>query len=695
MYRVQNQRGCTGRNRQRLMTDRHDDNATTTAGAETYLNPVHRRDFPDPFVLKFGGEYWAYCTGFWSDGRCFGVMHSRDLVNWRELGGALKPLPGEHPCYWAPEVVYENGRFLMYYSVGNEKQMHIRVAVAEHPAGPFVDSGRQLTTEEFAIDAHVFVDADGTRYLFYATDFLTHTHIGTGTVCDRMIDDFTLAGEARPVTRAKYDWQVYDPHRIEKGGVRWHTVEGPFVLHHKNRYYEMFSGGNWQNISYGVSYALSDRIETEDEWEQVADGQRVLPILRTLPEKVIGPGHNSVARAPDNQQLFCIYHRWAGESGRVLAIDRLDWVGERMIVLGPSTTPQPAPNVPAFADFFDEERTGKLGDNWECAGGRWSVRAGEARQEATEGKSEAFCRTHTESFVVELSLRALSDEEQGGGSFGVSLACADEAAWKFTLVPGTGEAVICWGTPEGGWMLAASIKLPASFNPKVFHLLRVEVDQGFICVALDDVVVRWQGQSRILPDRIALLTESKAAAFKGFALTIGWQDLFTGQEQDVTARGWQPEKTTDSWLVVDEQLRHLRLDGDHATVWKGVPLQSYELIINVKLEAAGAGGVYGFYPMSGFQEERSALLTVERHAQGGWKLLSRDGDEKFEFSLPEIFDPFVYQQFRFRKQSGRLTIQWESEVLGEIKAEHEPTRIGLYAHCAIVAFDMVRVTEIA
>src|SRR4028119_2154252 len=126
--------------------------STHNAGAgddAAYLNPVYRHDFPDPFILKHCGEYWAYCTGFWRDGRAFGVMHSTDLVHWRELAGALAPLAGDHPCYWAPEVVYENGRFLMYYSVGNEKRMHIRVAVAEHPSGPFTDSGHQLTGAEF------------------------------------------------------------------------------------------------------------------------------------------------------------------------------------------------------------------------------------------------------------------------------------------------------------------------------------------------------------------------------------------------------------------------------------------------------------------------------------------------------------------------------------------------------------------
>ena len=144
--------------------------------------------------------------------------------------------------------------------------------VADQPAGPFVDSGHILTHEPFAIDAHVFTDDDGSRYLFYATDTLEHSHIGTGTASDRMLDPFTLAGSPRPVTRARYDWQVYDPHRLDRDGVRWHTVEGPFVLKHKGRYYQMFSGGNWQNPSYGVGHTISADVEAPGEWRQVADG---------------------------------------------------------------------------------------------------------------------------------------------------------------------------------------------------------------------------------------------------------------------------------------------------------------------------------------------------------------------------------------------------------------------------------------
>ena len=670
--------------------------ANGQAGGATYLNPVHRRDFPDPYVLKHAGEYWAYCTGFWRDGRCFGVMRSRDLVNWEELAGALEPLPGEHPCYWAPEVVYDNGRFLMYYSVGDERLMHIRVAVAGRPAGPFVDSGRRLTHEEFAIDAHVFADDDGARYLFYATDFLTHTHIGTGTVVDRMLDEFTLAGEPRPVTRARYDWQVYDPRRIEKGGVRWHTVEGPFVLKRKGRYYEMFSGGNWQNLTYGVSYATSDRVLRTDEWEQVADGARVLPVLRTVPEKVIGPGHNSVVRGPDNLQLFCVYHRWDKEAGRVLAVDRLDWAGERMIVIGPSTTPQPAPQPAAVTSFVEEDVPEGAGTGWEVtSGSRWSVRGGEARQEAREGWAEARRPTGGQNFVLEAGLRAL-DESRPGGQLGVVIYGGGRELLRFGLDAGAKQAVLR-SAARGDGSREARLDLPGRFAPASFHLLRLAVNAGGLEVSLDEKVLRWQGSFSAQPDAVGLFTHGATAAFKGFALTIGWEDLFTEQVEP-TLRGWQVLAGQPSWRVSGGQLHSPAAAGEAAQViGKGEPLENYELVINARLvhEAAdAAGGGYGIYAALPQAGTRGVLCSVERLTEGGWRLRC-EADEARVFPLPETFDPSMFQQFRFRKHGARLSVWHEADLLGDLAVTGGPSRVGLQASRAECAFDMVRVTKIA
>lgn len=621
-------------------------------------------------------------------------MHSRDLVNWRELAGAMEPFAEGYTCYWAPEVTYYNGRFFMYYSVGNEERMQIRVALADRPAGPFVDSGHRLTTEDFAIDPHLFEDTDGARYLFYATDFLTHTHTGTGTVVDRMIDPFTLAGNPRPVTRARYDWQVYHPKRVEKGGVRWHTVEGPFILKRKKLYYEMFSGGNWKNITYGVGYAVTDDINTQEEWVQASDGEKVLPILRTIPGKVIGPGHNSVVRGPDNQQLFCIYHRWAEDtSDRVLAIDRQDWAGKRMIILGPSATPQPAPLWPTFVDFFDADHSDELGREWQCAGGRWSSRGGEARQESADSFAEARLKASASSFVLEASLRALP-EQPVGGAFGLSLRSDDEECLRFMLVPAKNQAALTYQATEG--LIEMPMDLSQDFDPKAYHLLRIEANGRMISVALDKASIKpWRGRVATEPNTVALITQQMGAAFAGFALTVGWQDLFDNGLND-----WQPlHSDAGSRVVIDEG--QLRLPAnqagstheDQVAVAKGPLLESYEMVVNARLDnVTDASGCYGFYPMLG-ESERGPLILLERSDEA-WSLSAHTRSGRQAFALPSGFDPHIYQQFRFCKEHGRLTIQWEAQALGEIEAQYHATRIGLFARRASVAFDMVRVTAI-
>lgn len=669
--------------------------------AHTYLNPVYPHSFPDPFVLKHRGEYWAYCTSFWNDELCFGVLHSRDLVNWREVGGAMRRIDQVSTCYWAPEVTYADGYFYLYYSVGNEENMHLRVAVAEHPAGPFVDSGRILTTEQFAIDAHVYTDDDGTRYLFYATDFLTYSHIGTGTVVDRLIDPFTLAGEARPVTRARFDWQVYDPARREKGGVRWHTVEGPAVLKHKNLYYQMFSGGNWKNMSYGVSYAITDDLATVDEWRQVADGERVLPILRTLPGKVIGPGHNSVVRGPDNRQLYCIYHRWADDgSARLLAIDPLDWAGERMLIIGPSFTPQPAPLAPSFTDYFDETSDGALGSHWKQRGGNWLVRDNATIQEdASASLAEASYAAKASSFVLEVSLRALLGQNASAPHSRAGLNLKDErgdSLISFVLSPDQSRVLVSYQRETENFSEALS--LPAGFASEAYHLLRIEVDGATMKFFLDEGVIRWQGKLSDSIGQISLFTENMSAAFSGFQLTYGWEDLFTDSTQNLRDRGWEME--SGNWIVQDGELRQTGepvVAQESPRIIKGPLLDSYELVVNARQVTDETLGGYEFYPALD-ADNRGPLISIEQRADK-WVLVCGNADvkpsEQTTFALPESFDPAQTQQFRFRKQADKINLQWEAEHLGVLScAGRAATRIGLGSGSGAAAFEMVRVTEI-
>src|ERR671916_2299074 len=110
--------------------------AVLRAAPKTYTNPVYEGSMPDPFVLKHRGVYYAFGTTGGerkADGRIFTLLRSRDLVNWRELGGALTPPTADTAYqYWAPEVAEHRGRFYLYYSMGGkeEEKFELRVGIS-------------------------------------------------------------------------------------------------------------------------------------------------------------------------------------------------------------------------------------------------------------------------------------------------------------------------------------------------------------------------------------------------------------------------------------------------------------------------------------------------------------------------------------------------------------------------------------
>lgn len=291
----------------------------------TYTNPVYSGYFADPFVWQHQGVYYAIGTGAPEAGavetatetaveatdkqRVFPLLRSEDFVTWHSAGNALERPAAVGTHFWAPEVAVCENKFYLYYSVGHEDKRHqLRVAVSDRPLGPYKDCGRTLIDPEscpFAIDPHPFQDDDGQWYLFYARDFLDTeggVRAGTALMVDRLVTMTQLAGESKVVLRARSNWQRFLADRSMYGGIYdWHTLEGAFVRKHDGRYYCFYSGGCWETEDYGVDYGVADRIMGSYSDAGSEAGARV---LRTVPDRVFGPGHNSIALAPDGHEYL-------------------------------------------------------------------------------------------------------------------------------------------------------------------------------------------------------------------------------------------------------------------------------------------------------------------------------------------------------------------------------------------------------
>ena len=295
-----------------------------------YANPVLDRDFPDPAVLKASDGFWyAYATQSLTDegGRInIQVARSADLVHWEHVGEALpdKPDWGKREWdIWAPHVVEDGGRYVMYHSAAPDEGdgLCLAVATASSPAGPFHDKGRPLECgPSFVnIDPMAFDDPATGKHLLYWGSGLEPIKVRELSA-DRL--DWAPGSEAVSLIEpnALYDYQG--------------LVEGAWLHQRDGWNYLFFSGDNCceRKTHYAVMVARSHSLTGPFETLADATGADSSVIL-TTGGSWLSPGHNAIATDAAGRD-WIVYHaidpnRKLGPNDdlqRRLLIDPLEWV---------------------------------------------------------------------------------------------------------------------------------------------------------------------------------------------------------------------------------------------------------------------------------------------------------------------------------------------------------------------------------
>ncbi|MFC7464644.1 family 43 glycosylhydrolase [Brachybacterium sp. GCM10030252] len=133
-------------------------------------NPVLDADWPDPDVIRVGGDYWMIASSF---NRAPGlpVLRSSNLVDWEHVTNALPALvPLEHYALprrgsgvWAPSIREHDGTFFIVYP---DPDHGIFVIDAPHPAGPWSEP-RLLLAGHGLIDPCPLWDDEGRAHLVH------------------------------------------------------------------------------------------------------------------------------------------------------------------------------------------------------------------------------------------------------------------------------------------------------------------------------------------------------------------------------------------------------------------------------------------------------------------------------------------------------------------------------------------------
>ncbi len=269
-----------------------------------FSNPVGENiHMGDPYVLLDESTYYLYGT---TGGQGFKVWKSNDFAEWKDAGIAFdyNTASWGKKSFWAPEVIkYGNQYYMVYSSSGPIDSVGFRLCLASssHPEGPFKDIIAPWVDFGWScIDAHIFVDADQTPYLFFDKVGVIEEpwHLFGIIYMVELSKDLSKAiTQPVLVVQADQDWEAIDPAHPSS------CNEGAFVLRYNDLYFLTYSAGHYLSPKYAIGYATAT--SPFGPWVKSKNN----PLVQMdLSLDVSGPGHNCIIRSPDHKEMFMVYH---------------------------------------------------------------------------------------------------------------------------------------------------------------------------------------------------------------------------------------------------------------------------------------------------------------------------------------------------------------------------------------------------
>lgn len=463
--------------------------------AFAYSNPFHltdswrwnNNDFygeGDPYILKFNGTYYLYVSTV-DHQSGIKVWSSPDLVNWAYRGlCATDPIT---KAAYAPEVFYHvDGNFYMYTSPGGGGHYVLK---SDSPLGPFVPVTGNVG---MGIDGSVFVDDNG-QWTFYAT--------GSNQIMAWPMNSPTSFGSAVSTGLSMNGW-----------------TEGPTVLKRNNKYFMTYTGNHVWSTAYRVDYAVSNNATHAFA---PASGQN--PVLLETEGHHVGLGHNSLVRGPDLDSDYMVYHSHAHEGnsvypGRRMNLDRIVWNGDRMLVLGPTSSEQTNPELPLFADRFNRTT---IGNQWiNVGGGTWGIYNQELMWQDTIGNASWYRQVTANATEADYTAEFHTKQmKQGSGNtpvYGVVFSYQDESNYGTAVLNRSLnrlETDFVIGGVSQGWEYAS---LPSGFNYTKWHQIRVEKKDSSFSIFVDGMKKQTRNITGLAGGKIGYAT-SKVHADFGYA----------------------------------------------------------------------------------------------------------------------------------------------------------------------------------
>jgi alpha-N-arabinofuranosidase len=315
-------------------------------GANEFYSPILQGCYPDPSITRKGEDYYLATSSFaFHPG--VPLFHSKDLVNWEQLGHVLsRPSQlklenaGMSKGVYAPHIIYNphNDTFYMITTHIGGGLGNI-VVKAKDPAGAWSDPIKQPFE---GIDPSLFFDEDGKGYVVHNDAPEQALYEGHRVIKLRDYDTETDQTTGEPVV-------------VVNGGVDisqkpiW--IEAPHLYKKDGWYYLMCAEG-------GTSYAHSEVIFRSSSVRGPYVAAKNNPILtqRHLPAErsnaVVWAGHADLVSTPEGKYYGVFLASRPNSAGRITTgretyLLPVDWSGDFPVFEGgllPLNPKQPLPD---------------------------------------------------------------------------------------------------------------------------------------------------------------------------------------------------------------------------------------------------------------------------------------------------------------------------------------------------------------
>lgn len=290
-------------------------------------------DIHDPStVVRADGAWWVFGTG-----RLVLSARSPDLHRWEKFPAVLASEPAwaraiapgnDKAHYWAPDIIRVGDRWFLYYSVSEFGKNTSAIALAtspslnpSDPARRWTDHGvviRSTRADDFnAIDPSILLDREGRLWMafgsFWAGIFLVELDASTGLALD----------PSRPPLQLAWSPDIEAPTLYQRGDYTYLFVNHGICCRGKDSTY---------HVLVGRSRAVTGPY-LDDQGRDLREGGG-RPFLATEEER-IGPGHVTVFRDGDTDQIAFHFYDGNRNGAPTLGIRPLRWTDDGWPILAP------------------------------------------------------------------------------------------------------------------------------------------------------------------------------------------------------------------------------------------------------------------------------------------------------------------------------------------------------------------------